>query len=111
MGKLNEKGIIEGKEHKKVYRPWGYYLSIEENKNWKIKKIQVYPGRSLSLQKHKYRSEHWIVVKGKAKVQLNNEVKILYENESTYIPLGAKHRLSNPGDKPLIIIEITHFSV
>ena len=106
VGKLNEKGIIEGKEHKKVYRPWGYYLSIEENKNWKIKKIQVYPGRSLSLQKHKYRSEHWIVVKGKAKVQLNNEVKILYENESTYIPLGAKHRLSNPGDKPLIIIEV-----
>ncbi len=103
---LNEKGFIEGKEHKKVYRPWGYYLSLEEENNWQIKKIEVNPGASLSLQMHQHRSEHWVVVKGKAKVQINDKKLILSKNESTYIPLGAKHRLSNPGNKPLILIEV-----
>ncbi len=103
---LDEKGFNEGKVHKKVYRPWGSFLSIEENNNWQIKKIEVNPGAALSLQKHHHRSEHWIVVKGKAKVQINDKVKLLFNNESIYIPLGTKHRLSNPGDKPLIIIEV-----
>ena len=92
---LNEKCFIEGKEHKKVYRPWGYYLSLEEGNNWHIKKIEVNPGASLSLQMHQHRSEHWVVVKGKAKVQINDKKLILSKNESTYIPLGSKHRLSN----------------
>ena len=103
---LEEKGFNEGKVHKKVYRPWGSFLSIEESNNWQIKKIEVNPGAALSLQKHHHRSEHWIVVKGKAKVQINDEIKVLFNNESIYIPLGTKHRLSNPGDEPLIIIEV-----
>jgi len=103
---LNKRGLSEVKEHKKVYRPWGYYLSIEEEDNWQIKKIAVNPGASLSLQMHHHRSEHWIVVKGIAKVQVNEEEKFLSKNESTYIPLGSKHRLSNPGENPLILIEV-----
>ena len=81
-------------------------LGLKEEKNWQIKKIEVNPGASLSLQMHHYRSEHWIVVQGKAKVQIDSEIKLLSENESTYIPIGHKHRLSNPGQISLIIIEI-----
>ena len=106
VNSLNEKGFIEARQHKKVYRPWGYYLSIENDSKWQIKKIQVNPGASLSLQMHKYRSEHWIVVKGTAKVEVNEKEYFLSENESTYIPLGSKHRLSNPSTKPLILIEV-----
>ena len=103
---LNKNGFKEGEQHKKVYRPWGNYLSIEEKNNWQIKKIEVNPGASLSLQKHFHRSEHWVVVEGKAKVQVDNEIKKLGKNESVYIPLGSKHRLSNTGETPLVIIEI-----
>ena len=103
---LNNKGYVEGKEHKIMHRPWGNYLSIQEGKNWQIKKINVYPGSELSLQMHYHRSEHWIVVQGTAKVQIDEEIKYLSENESTYIPLGSKHRLSNPGKIPLVLIEV-----
>jgi len=106
VNKLNLTGKPEGKKHRKVYRPWGYYFLIDEGSKWQIKKILVNPGASLSLQKHFHRSEHWVVVKGKAKVELNGEVKYLCENQSTYIPLEAKHRLSNPEDSPLILIEV-----
>ena len=84
----------------------GKLLFNRRKKNWQIKKIEVNPGASLSLQKHFHRSEHWVVVEGNAKVQVENEIKILSKNESIYIPLGSKHRLSNPDKKPLIIIEI-----
>ena len=103
---LNKNGFKEGEQHKKVFRPWGNYLSIEEQNNWQIKKIEVNPGASLSLQKHFHRSEHWVVVEGNAKVQVDEEIKMLCKNESAYIPLGSKHRLSNPGKTPLVIIEI-----
>lgn len=103
---LNKKGYQEGETHKKVYRPWGSYTSIEEDSTWKIKKIIVNPYSSLSLQMHKYRSEHWIVVSGKAKVQIGNNIKNLVENESIYISSRTKHRLSNPGENPLILIEV-----
>ena len=103
---LNEKKLREGKEHKKIYRPWGFYLTIEENNGCKIKKIEVHPGASLSLQKHLHRSEHWIIIKGLAKVQINQEINFFSANESVYIPIGSKHRLSNPGKTPLIIIEV-----
>ncbi len=103
---LNEKGIIEGKQHKKVYRPWGYYLSIEESIRWQVKKIVVNPGASLSLQMHNHRAEHWVVVKGIAKVEINNKENFLSVNESVYIPLGSKHRLSNKGNQPLVLIEV-----
>ena len=104
---LNKKGYIEGRQHQKMYRPWGNYLSLQvKENNWQIKKIEVNPGAALSLQMHNHRSEHWIVVQGIAEVQINNKTEILSKNQSTYIPIGAKHRLSNPGEKTLIIIEV-----
>ena len=103
---LKKQKILEGQEHKKIFRPWGNYTSIVEGKNWKVKKIIVKPKQSISLQKHNYRSEHWIVVNGKAKVELENKIIDLCENQSIYIPLGCKHRLSNSGDSNLILIEV-----
>ncbi len=103
---LIEKQISAGRKHQKIYRPWGHYLSVVEKEKWQIKLIFVKQGESLSLQKHHYRSEHWIVVNGIAQVEINNDKNILTENQSTYIPLGAKHRLSNPGEIPLILIEV-----
>ena len=103
---MNEKGFDESLNHKKVYRPWGSFLSIEDGNTWKIKKIEVNPGASLSLQMHCRRSEHWVVVKGKAKIEIDNIKKIIGQNESVYIPLGVKHRLSNPTKYALILIEI-----
>ena len=103
---LNNKNLKEGKQHKKIHRPWGFYVSIEERNYWQIKKIEVNPGASLSLQKHNHRSEHWIVVEGTAKVQVNDKVQTLSKNESVYIPIKSKHRLSNPGNSSLILIEV-----
>tara|TARA_Y100000589_G_scaffold71273_1_gene63722 strand:- start:25030 stop:26463 length:1434 start_codon:yes stop_codon:yes gene_type:complete len=106
INKLDAKGFQEGRIHKKVYRPWGAYTSLIEDTSWQVKKIEVNPGAKLSLQMHHHRSEHWIVANGTATVQINNEIFVLSENQSTFIPLGAKHRLSNPGKIPLILIEI-----
>ena len=92
--------------HRKVYRPWGWYDNIDEGDNFKVKHIQVNPGASLSLQKHLKRAEHWIVVKGVAEVICGDAKITLRENESTFIPLGYKHRLSNPGKDILEIIEV-----
>ena len=103
---MNEKGFDESLNHKKVYRPWGSFLSIEEGNTWKIKKIEVNPGASLSLQMHFHRSEHWVVVNGTAKIKIDTIEKIIGPNESVYIPLGVKHRLSNPTKSSLILIEI-----
>ena len=103
---LEKKGKIEAKKHRKIYRPWGSYISVAEDERWQVKRIEVNSGSSLSLQMHYHRAEHWIVVKGVAKVQLDDEELFLSENQSTYIPLGAKHRLSNPGKMPLVLIEV-----
>ena len=103
---MKEKGFKEAQFHKVVYRPWGSFLSIENGNTWQIKKIEVNPGASLSLQMHFHRSEHWIVVNGTAKVEIDDIEKIIGPNESVYIPLGAKHRLSNPTKLPLTLIEI-----
>ncbi len=103
---LQEKGINEGQEHQKVYRPWGYYLSLIEGTNWQVKFINVKPGESLSLQKHKYRSEHWVILKGKAKIELDEKVFELIMNQSCYIPLGSKHRLSNHEKEELTVLEV-----
>jgi mannose-1-phosphate guanylyltransferase/mannose-6-phosphate isomerase len=92
--------------HRKVSRPWGWYDSIDEGENFKVKRIKVNPGASLSLQKHAKRAEHWVVVKGVADVVCNDKKITLKENESTYIPLGHSHRLSNPGKDILEIIEV-----
>ena len=103
---MNQKGFNEAQNHKMVYRPWGSFLSIEEGKTWQIKKIEVNPGASLSLQMHFHRSEHWVVVSGTAKILIEKNEKIIGPNESVYIPLGAKHRLSNPTKFKLTLIEI-----
>ncbi len=92
--------------HRKVHRPWGWYDSIDEGGRFKVKRIQVKPGASLSLQKHHHRAEHWIVVKGTAEITNGSKVLLLTENQSTYIPLGEVHRLANPGTIPLEIIEV-----
>tara|TARA_B100001248_G_scaffold149946_1_gene112458 strand:- start:7310 stop:8743 length:1434 start_codon:yes stop_codon:yes gene_type:complete len=104
--KLKDNKIIEGQHHSKVNRPWGHYISIVGDSRWQVKLISVKPGEQLSLQMHHYRSEHWVVVKGTAKVEIDQEFSILSENESIYIPLGSKHRLSNPGKIKLILIEV-----
>ena len=106
VSSLKNKNIIEGEEHKKIFRPWGSYESIALDSRWQVKLINVNPGGKLSLQLHHHRSEHWVVVSGLAKVEINKDVFILEENQSTYIPLGTKHRLSNPGKLPLKLIEI-----
>ena len=89
-----------------MHRPWGWYDSIDEASRFKVKRLQVKPGSSLSLQLHHHRAEHWIVVKGTAEVTCGDTVTLLSENQSTYIPLGQKHRLRNPGNIPLEIIEV-----
>jgi len=92
--------------HRKVHRPWGWYDSIDEGGRFKVKRIQVKPKASLSLQKHHHRAEHWIVVTGTAEITCGKKVVTLTENQSTYIPLGEIHRLANPGMIPLEIIEV-----
>jgi len=87
-------------------RPWGTYTVLEENRNYKIKRIEVLPGKRLSLQKHHHRSEHWIVVSGTAKVTCGEREYMVNINESTFIPIGESHRLENPGMIPLVIIEV-----
>ena len=92
--------------HRKVHRPWGWYNSIDDGARFKVKRIQVKPNASLSLQKHFHRAEHWIVVKGTAEITNGDKTILLTENQSTYIPLGEVHRLFNPGTIPLEIIEV-----
>jgi mannose-1-phosphate guanylyltransferase/mannose-6-phosphate isomerase len=92
--------------HRKVSRPWGWYDSIDEDSRFKVKRIHVKPGASLSLQMHHHRAEHWIVVKGVAKITNGDQELTLTENQSTYIPQGQTHRLENPGRVPLELIEV-----
>jgi mannose-1-phosphate guanylyltransferase/mannose-6-phosphate isomerase len=92
--------------HRKVHRPWGWYDSIDMGERFQVKRILVKPGASLSLQKHHHRAEHWVVVSGTAEVTNGEQVILLSENQSTYIPLGQVHRLANPGKVPLEIIEV-----
>jgi mannose-1-phosphate guanylyltransferase/mannose-6-phosphate isomerase len=104
--KLEAKKREELTQHRKVHRPWGWYDSIDASDRFKVKRIQVKSGASLSLQKHHHRAEHWIVVKGTAEVTCGERVTLLTENQSIYIPLGEVHRLANPGSIPLEIIEV-----
>jgi mannose-1-phosphate guanylyltransferase/mannose-6-phosphate isomerase len=106
---VNKLEALKRSEHilpRKVHRPWGWYDSVDESDCFKVKLIQVNPGASLSLQRHQMRAEHWVVVKGTAEVICGDKKIFLKENQSTYIPLGEVHRLSNPGAIPLEIIEI-----
>ena len=104
--KLKEKGAVQAENLPRDHRPWGWYESIADGPRFQVKRIVVNPGAALSLQSHHHRSEHWIVVAGTAKVTIDDEVKLLSENKSVYIPLGAIHRLENPGKLPLTLIEV-----
>ena len=103
---MKERGFKEGANHKKIYRPWGSYTTLIEGNEWLVKRIEVNPNAKLSLQMHKFRAEHWIVVGGKASVEIDKKSFFLEENQSTFIPLGSMHRLSNPNKSLLTIIEI-----
>lgn len=103
---LKEKGRKEVDEHVTTYRPWGSYTILEEGTRYKIKRIVVNPEARLSLQRHKHRSEHWVVIKGMAEVEIAEKTQILHENESAYVPIYEKHRLTNTGKIPLEIIEV-----
>ena len=103
---INKKKYIEGKFNTKSYRPWGSFTIIDEQFNWKVKKIELKPGASISLQLHNHRAEHWIVVKGIANVEIDGKISRLEKNQSIYVPLRSKHRLSNLENEHLIIIEI-----
>lgn len=106
VAKLESDGRAEKNLHRKVARPWGWYDSVEEGEGFKVKRIMVKPGASLSLQQHAHRAEHWIVVKGQAQITNGEQTITLKENESTYIPKGQKHRLANTTALPLEIIEV-----
>jgi len=106
VDRLKAAGRTEGQAHRKVFRPWGSYDSIDNGPRFQVKRIIVKPGAALSLQMHYHRAEHWIVVSGTAKVTKGTETLLLSENESTYIPLGTTHRLENPGRVDLEMIEV-----
>jgi len=106
VDKLKEFGREEHRFHRRVYRPWGDYEGIDSGTRYQVKRLTVKPGAKLSLQMHHHRAEHWIVVSGTARVTRGEDVFMLSENESTYIPIGTNHRLENPGTIPLEIIEV-----
>jgi len=103
---LKQRNRAEATEHRRIYRPWGYYQSVDAGPRYQVKRIVVKPGGKLSLQKHFHRSEHWVVVKGTAEVVRDDETKIVHENESIYLPIGSVHRMANPGRIPLELIEV-----
>ncbi len=106
VAQVKAQGRSEHRFHKKVHRPWGTYEGVASGARFQVKRITVNPGASLSLQKHHHRAEHWVVVKGTAKVHRGEEQLLLTEDQSTYIPLGVTHRLTNPGVIPLELIEV-----
>jgi mannose-1-phosphate guanylyltransferase/mannose-6-phosphate isomerase len=106
VAELDRAGRSEQALHRQVHRPWGWYDSVDAGPRFQVKRIMVKPGASLSLQMHHHRAEHWIVVSGTAEVTCGDRKILLSENQSTYIPLGEKHRLANPGKVPLEIIEV-----
>ena len=106
VAKLREEGRRQADEHLAIFRPWGHFQGLAEGARYQVKRICVKPGQRLSLQHHHHRAEHWIVVRGTAKVEIDGEVKLLTENESVYIPIGAVHRLENPGKIVLELIEV-----
>ena len=106
VAKLKADGAAQAETLPRDYRPWGWYESIALGPRFQVKRIVVNPGAALSLQSHNHRSEHWIVVEGTAKVTIDDDVKIVAENQSVYIPLGAVHRMENPGKLPLTLIEV-----
>ena len=103
---LKEKGVRQAETFPRDHRPWGWFESLVIGDRFQVKRIVVHPGAALSLQSHHHRAEHWIVVEGTAKVTIDEEVKLVSENQSVYIPLGAVHRMENPGKVPMVLIEV-----
>ena len=103
---LKSKSARQAEAFPKDHRPWGWFESLVIGQRFQVKRIHVHPGAALSLQSHHHRSEHWIVVEGTAKVTVGDEVTLVGENQSVYIPLGAKHRMENPGKVPMVLIEV-----
>ena len=103
---LKEKDIAQAEIFPKDHRPWGWFESLALGERFQVKRICVKPGAALSLQSHKYRSEHWIVVEGAARVTIDDKVKLVNEGQSVYVPLGAKHRMENPGKSSMVLIEV-----
>jgi mannose-1-phosphate guanylyltransferase/mannose-6-phosphate isomerase len=106
VDRLKTQNRREAIEHRRIYKPWGYYQGIDTGSRYQVKRIVVKPGAKLSLQKHFHRAEHWVVVKGTAEVTINDDVRAIHENESIYVPIGSAHRLANPGKIPLELIEV-----
>jgi mannose-1-phosphate guanylyltransferase / mannose-6-phosphate isomerase len=106
VDKLKAAKRPEATDHKRVHRPWGYYESIDMGERFQVKRIVVLPGGILSLQKHRHRAEHWVVVRGTAEVTIGDQVRAVHENESVYIPIGSVHRMANKGKIPLELIEV-----
>jgi mannose-1-phosphate guanylyltransferase/mannose-6-phosphate isomerase len=104
--RLKAQNRREAVEHRRIYRPWGYYQGVDAGARYQVKRIVVKEGARLSLQKHFHRAEHWVVVKGTAEVTIGADVRTIHENESVYIPIGSVHRLANPGKIPLELIEV-----
>lgn len=103
---LKARGVRQAETLPRDYRPWGWYESLVIGDRFQVKRIHVRPGAALSLQSHFHRSEHWIVVEGTARVTIDNEVRLVTENQSVYVPLGSVHRMENPGKKPMVLIEV-----
>jgi len=106
VAQLKDRNRSEVLEHRRVYRPWGFFQTADLGPRYQVKRICVNPGGELSLQKHVHRSEHWVVVRGAAEVTIGDDVRLVHENESVYVPIGAVHRLANPGKIPLELIEV-----
>ena len=103
---LKTKDVAQAEILPKDHRPWGWFESLALGERFQVKRICVKPGAALSLQSHNHRSEHWIVVEGTAKVTIDEEVKLITEGQSVYVPLGAIHRMENPGKLPMVLIEV-----
>lgn len=106
VARLKKDGVAQAETFPRDFRPWGWYESLVAGSRFQVKRIVVHPGAALSLQSHHHRSEHWIVVEGTAKVTIDSDVKLVSENQSVYIPLGAVHRLENPGKVAMVLIEV-----
>src|SRR5215469_8707763 len=106
VAQMKAQGRPEARDHRRCYRPWGHYESVDAGERFQVKRIVVTPGGTLSLQKHMHRAEHWVVGRGTAEVTIGDAVQTVHENESVYIPIGTVHRLANPGRIPLELIEV-----
>ena len=106
VSSLKDSGVVQAETFPKDHRPWGYFESLVIGERFQVKRIHVLPGAALSLQSHRHRSEHWIVVEGTARVTVDGNISLLTEGQSIHIPLGAMHRMQNPGTVPMELIEV-----